>query len=151
MPLTETPSAITFEGVCPILRVKSVSASIDYYVQKLGFRLDWQTPLFCSVSRDRCHIFLSQGDQGNPGAWVWIGVEDAEALFSEYQITNAKIRHPPANYEWALEMQVEDLDGNVLRLGSDPKSDQPIGEWFDMYGNRWALTSPGEWTRVETV
>lgn len=149
MPLSETSNAITFEGVSPILRVKSVSESIDYYVQKLGFKIDWQTPLFCSVSRGRCHIFLSQGDQGNPGAWVWIGVEDAEALFNEYRTSGAKIRHPPANYEWALEMQVEDPDGNVLRLGSDPKSDQPIGEWLDMHGNRWALTSPGEWTRVE--
>jgi hypothetical protein len=34
-------------------------------------------------------------------------------------------------------MQVEDLDVNILRLGSDPKPDQPTGEWLDMYGNRW--------------
>ncbi len=31
------------------------------------------------------------------------------------------IRLPPTNYSWALEMQVEDPDGNVLRLGSEPK------------------------------
>jgi predicted lactoylglutathione lyase len=50
----------------------------------------------------------------------------------------AKIRHPPTNYQWVYEMQIEDLDGNVLRIGSDPKEDQPIGEWFDMHGRSWS-------------
>ena len=67
-------------AVTPILRVRSLAASVDYYVQKLGFKIDWQAPIFASVSRGRCHIFLSEGDQGNPGGWVWIGVEDADAL-----------------------------------------------------------------------
>jgi hypothetical protein len=45
-------------------------------------------------------------------------------------------------------MQVEDLDGNVLRLGSEPKSDEPIGEWLDMRGVRWAKSGDGSWARV---
>lgn len=150
MSLAPAKNAVGFEGVCPILRVKSVVAGVEYYVQKLGFTIDWQTPYFCSVSRGRCHIFLSEGDQGNPGSWVWIGVEDAEALFNEYQASGAKIRHPPTNYAWAYEMQVEDPDGNILRLGSDPKSDHPAGEWLDMHGNRWVLVPTGEWQRMET-
>jgi len=124
------------------LRVKNAAASIQYYVKILAFKKDWQfpegeSPFFASVSRGRCHIFLSEGDQGNPGAWVWIGVEDAVALLNEYRRSGAKIRHPPTNYSWAYEMQVEDLDGNVLRLGSEPKKDQPIGEWLDMNGKVW--------------
>jgi len=94
-------------------------------------------------------FFLSVGDQGHLGSWVWIGVEDAEALFREYQAKGANVRNPPTNYEWAYEMQIEDLDGNVLRLGSEPKSDQPEGEWLDMRGERWAKSSDGEWKRVE--
>ena len=137
-----------FEGVTPILRVRNLSESIDYYVQQLGFKIDWQHAIFASVSRGRCHIFLSQDDQGHPGAWVWIGVEDADALLDEYKAKAARIRNPPTNYAWAYEMQVEDLDGNVLRLGSDPKSEQPIGEWLDMDGNRWASLPNGEWTKV---
>jgi catechol 2,3-dioxygenase-like lactoylglutathione lyase family enzyme len=133
----ETSKVVSFEGVTPILRVQDLSASLDYYVRKLGFKIDWQSPFFASVSRGRCHIFLSLGDQGNPGSWVWIGVEDAEALFKEYQTKGAKLRHPPTNYSWAYEIQVEDLDGNVLRLGSEPKDDQPFGEWLDMHGKRW--------------
>ena len=143
----DTTNAVPFEGVCPILRVQNLSASLDYYVHKLGFKIDWQGPIFASVSRGRCHIFLSQGDQGHLGSWVWVGVEDADALLNEYQAKGAKIRHAPTNYEWAYEMQVEDLDGNILRLGSDQKSDQPVGEWLDMDGDRWEL-SDGEWKRT---
>ena len=130
------PALIAFEGVTPILRVQDIPASVDYYVRILGFRVDWQSPYFASVTRGKCHIFLSKGDQGHIGAWVWVGVEDTEALFEEYQKAGAKVRHPPTNYSWAYEMQVEDIDGNVLRLGSEPKEDQPFGEWLDMEGRR---------------
>ena len=33
----------------------------------------------------------------------------------------APIRLPPTNFSWALEIQVEDPDGNVLRFGSEPR------------------------------
>jgi len=148
MPPGEISNGVGFEEVCPILRVRSLSASIDYYVRKLGFKIDWQGPYVASVSRGKCHIFLSEGDQGNPGSWVWIGVEDADVLFNEYRASGAQVRNPPTNYSWAYEMQVEDLDGNILRLGSDQKSDQSVGEWLDMRGDRWAMSSTGDWTRV---
>jgi len=80
-----------------------------------------------------------------------LAFEDADALFDEYRTKGAKVRHPPTNYSWAYEMQVEDLDGNILRLGSDPKRDQAIGEWLDMRGDRWALSPAGEWARVDRV
>ena len=141
-------STVIFEGVTPILRVRSVAASLEYYVQKLGFKIDWQAPIFASVSRGGCHIFLSEGDQGNPGGWVWIGVGDADALFEEYRASGAKIRHSPTNYDWAYEMQVEDPDGNILRMGSDQKEGQSIGEWLDMQGRRWKFEG-GEWVRAD--
>jgi catechol 2,3-dioxygenase-like lactoylglutathione lyase family enzyme len=96
---------VGFEGVTPILRVRSVTDSAAYYQQRLGFKLDWETPGFISVSRDKCHIFLCEGDQGHFGTWIWLGVEDAEALFYEYQASEARMRHPPSNYAWAYEMQ----------------------------------------------
>lgn len=147
--MTPTGAPGTFENVSPILRVRDVRASIDYYVSKLGFKLNWETPNVAGVSRDRCGVMLSEGDQGNPGSWVWFGVEDAEALHEEYRAAGAKVRHPPTNYDWALEMQVEDLDGNVLRFGSEPKAGQPFGEWLDMHGTRWAPAGDRGWRRVE--
>ena len=151
MSTTETPEPLRqgFEGIAPILRVQDVLASIGYYVNALGFTVDWESPIVASVSRDRAHLFLSEGDQGNPGSWVWIGVTDAAAVADEYRRTGAKIRHPPTNYRWAYEMQVEDIDGNVLRLGSEPLPGSACGEWLDMQGDLWAMGSTGKWTRVD--
>jgi hypothetical protein len=32
-----------------------------------------------------------------------------------------KILLEPTNFPWAVEIQVEDPDGNILRIGSDPE------------------------------
>jgi len=125
-------------GAIPVFPVASLEAAIKYYVEVLGFKLDWEgAGIFASVTRDKCHIFLCQGDQGHPGTWTWIGCHDAESLAAEFRERGAKIRHPPTNYPWAYEMQVEDQDGNVLRFGSDPKEGEPYGEWLDMPGRTW--------------
>jgi catechol 2,3-dioxygenase-like lactoylglutathione lyase family enzyme len=140
---------VIFGGATPVLPVRDLEASIDYYVRVLGFTVDWHDPgIIASVSREQCGLFLSQGDQGHAGTWVWIGASDVALLFEEYRRKGARIRHAPANYDWAFEMQVEDLDGNVLRVGSEPRLDQPPGEWLDMRGCRW-VKSASRWTRVE--
>ena len=131
---------VDFENVSPILRVASLAASLTYYVEILGFTIAWQDPggIAC-VSRGRCSIFLCEGDQGHPGAWVWIGVSDVDALQAEVSQRGAIIRLPPANYPWALEMHVEDPDGSVLRFGSEPRENEPFGDWLDMRGKRWPV------------
>ncbi len=149
MPAEPVPQfTVTFEGVNPILRVANVTASVDYYLHVLGFRLEWGSEGFACVSRGRCHLFLCQGDQGHPGSWVWIGVSSADDLLKEYRRSGARIRHEPTNYPWAWEMQVEDLDGNVLRMGSEPKEGQPTGEWLDMEGRRWLPQPGGGWKQA---
>jgi uncharacterized glyoxalase superfamily protein PhnB len=144
------PRPTILECVVPILRVENLPASIDHYVKVLGFKVDWHEPgIMASVSRYRCSIMLCEGDQGNPGTWMWIGAEDVEPLFEEYVSKGAKIRHPPTNYPWAYEMQVEDPDRHVLRFGSEPKPDQPCGEWLDARGDRWQKSETGGWKKIE--
>ena len=101
------------------------------------------------MSRDRSCIFLSEGDQGNPGSWIWIGVPDAEAVHDELVAEGAKIRQGPTNFRWALEIQVEDPDGNVIRLGSDPIEGRPFGPWKDMHGQLWVKRADDRWEREE--
>lgn len=121
--------ATAFEVVTPILRVRDLAASVRHYVEVLGFGVEWSDAGMVSVSRDGCAIMLCEGAQGNPGTWVWIGVEDAGALFAEYRASGATIRLEPANFPWAYEMQVTDPDGHVLRLGSEPRADEPFAAW----------------------
>lgn len=143
------PAKVTFGRVTPVLRVRDVQASVAYYVDKLGFAIHFQMPGFASVSRGQCGLFLCEGDQGHAGSWVWIDGVDVDAVYAEYQGSGAVIRHPPTNYLWALEMQVVDPDGNVLRIGSDPRPDEPIGEWLDMEGVRWRPHAEGGWRKAE--
>jgi len=113
---------VRFEGSQPILRVEDMDRALQFYIGLLGFQnASWGTDDFTSISRDRACIYLCRGDQGRGGAWVWLGVEDVRKLHEELTARGVKIRRPPTNYTWALEMQVEDPDGNVLRLGSEPE------------------------------
>lgn len=110
------------ECMDPILRVEDMSRSLAYYVDVLGFeKAPWGTDAFSYVGRDGRGIYLCRGGQGRGGAWVWIGVGDVRALHRRYRDRGAIIRQEPTNEPWALEMQVEDPDGNVLRFGSDPE------------------------------
>ncbi|HWY57656.1 MAG TPA: glyoxalase superfamily protein [Terriglobales bacterium] len=117
---------IRVECITPILRVNNLAASIRFYVDVLGFKVNWggeEESTFASVCRDGRSIMLSQGEQGHPGTWMWIGVEDIEPLFAEYSAKGAKILEKPTNYPWAYEMKIEDPDGHVLRFGSEPQND----------------------------
>ena len=119
-------ATIGVECVIPILCVKSLPTSLRFYVDLLGFKVDWEAGNMASVSRSRRAIMLCQGSQGQPGTWIWIGVENIEPLFDDYAAKGVTIRQKPTNYEWAYEMRIEDPDGHVLRIGSEPKKDEPF-------------------------
>jgi len=124
---TLSPTRVQFENSAPILRVENLNNSVSFYTRLLGFEAaSWGNADFTHVSRDRAGIYLCQGSQGRGGAWIWVGVEDVSQLFLELRDRHVPILLPPTNYPWALEMRVEDPDGNVLRFGSEPKQDEPF-------------------------
>ena len=121
---TKGPEKIGVECIIPILRAANLPGSVRYYVDVLGFKVDWGAEVgsgMASVSRDGHSIMLCQGEQGHSGTWLWVGVEDIEPLFEHFKQKGAKIRQAPTDRPWAYEMQIEDPDGHVLRFGSDPK------------------------------
>ena len=128
-------SANRFESAVPILSVKDVPKAIAYYVEKLGFQKEWDwgsPPTFGCVFRDGARLFLCREAQGGPGMWISVFVHDVDALYEDYQKRGAIIRQAPTNFPWGLrEMNVEDIDGHRLRLGSDatgPADDIPLAE-----------------------
>lgn len=106
----------------PILNVNDLQASFRYYRDELGFHIDWEhgEPAdFGSVSRGETIVFLCEGCQGTPGAWLMVFARDVDALYDEYADTDARIRMAPKNMPWGIrEMHVSDLDGNVIRFGT---------------------------------
>ena len=117
----ESASPVYFENSAPILRVEDMEASLKFYVDRLGFKnADWSGDDFACVTRDSAAIYLCLRDQGRGEAWIWVGVEDVRRLQGEYEAKGVAILMEPTNYPWALEMHVEDPDGNVIRFGSEP-------------------------------
>ena len=114
------------ERINPCLTVRDVSSSVRYYVDVLGFELYVETPTLGIVERDGHQIHLHKGASGRAGGRVWIGVEDVEVLFEQYRAQGARIREAPINYSWAYQMEIEDIDGNLLTIGSGPKDDLPF-------------------------
>ena len=110
------------EGINPILNVKDVAESVHFYVDLLGFKnAEWGTEEFTSVLRDNGCIYLCKGSQGHAGTWIWVGFDgDIYALHEELKRQGVKVLMPPTNFWWALEMHIEDPDGHMLRLGTEP-------------------------------
>jgi len=132
MPDSGDQSKTKFENSAPILRVSDMKASLHYYLDVLGFRnADWGDEGFTCVNRDAAGVYLSQGSQGSPKTWIWIGVQDVQALYEEYRQSGAIVRHAPRNYSWALEMHVEDPDGHVIRFGSEPLTGRAFDDWLE--------------------
>lgn len=118
-------------NVAPVLLVKDVVASANYFRDKLGFSYDrfWGEPSdFCMVRRDGQTVMLSQAPakakllphwQIVNQMWnVYFWVENVDALYAEYQRSGAKI-----DYELGLkpygvkEFGVQDLDGHDIAFG----------------------------------
>lgn len=121
-------ATIRFTGVIPILRMFDVAKAREFYLDYLGFKVDFEhrfheeAPLFMGLSRDGVRIFLSEhhGD-GSPGVHVRVetsGVRDFHRELSSkmYRYMNPRI----IEREWgARELSVVDPFGNTL-IFSEP-------------------------------
>jgi catechol 2,3-dioxygenase-like lactoylglutathione lyase family enzyme len=114
---------MAFHPVVPILRSFDEGKAREFYVDWLGFKVDWEhrfeagTPLYMQVSRGDCVLHLSEhhGD-GSPGIHIRIRVDELEAFHAELQTRPYKNYRPGLqDQEWgAREMIVQDGAGNML-------------------------------------
>ena len=118
------------QTVIPQLRITDVAASLAFYVDGLGFAVDWQHqfepgfPLFMQVTRAGQTLFLTQhsGDCA-VGAAVYLVVPDAQALWAECALRGLHANQPPTATPWGTcECILTDPDGNRLRFASELSS-----------------------------
>ncbi|MFI2207469.1 glyoxalase superfamily protein [Streptomyces sp. NPDC020192] len=126
-----SPAAPDISPGVPVLRVMSVAQALPFYLDFLGFALDWEhrfepgLPLYVQVSRSAAVLHLSEhhGD-GAPNSVVWIPVHDVSALHKELLARpNAPVR-PGIDPEapGGPTLQVIDPYGNVLRFAQPPSA-----------------------------
>lgn len=116
------------QRVFPQLRMTSWDRTRAFYMDGLGFTVDWEHrfepgfPVFASVTRAGLSLFLSEhsGD-GALGGAAYLVVDNVDALFEEIRGRNI-MADPPEDTPWGTrEITVLDPDGNALRFGN-PKT-----------------------------
>ncbi|MBK1783347.1 glyoxalase superfamily protein [Prauserella cavernicola] len=112
-------------GAVPVLRVQDERLAREFYVDHLGFRVEWEhrfepgLPLYTRVSRDETVLDLSEhhGD-GTPGSVVWVPVGDVRALHRELTARRHPRLRPGVDHDapGGPTLEVIDPFGNVLRF-----------------------------------
>lgn len=109
------------EKTIPILYASDVTRSLAYYVDKLGFEDKWEwasPPTFGGVVKDDVEIFFCKEDQGHPGTWLCMVVDDVDAYHDRIKSNGATIIASPDSKPWNMrEILVKDPDGHVIRFG----------------------------------
>jgi uncharacterized glyoxalase superfamily protein PhnB len=114
------------QRVFPQLRITNWKRSHRFYVDGLGFTVDWEhrfephLPVFAQLTRDGLSLFLSEhsGDCQVGGAAYFV-VDDVDVLYHEISGKGVVPAEPPSDTPWgSREMSVIDPDGNRLRFAN---------------------------------
>lgn len=89
------------QQITPILRIFDLAKAKEFYLDFLGFKLDWEhgveqgLPSYLQVSKDGCVLHLSEhyGD-GSPGIAIRIASSQLEAYHQELIAKNYKFARP---------------------------------------------------------
>ncbi len=126
-------NSTNFLNCKPIINVRNVSASLDYYCNKLGFAkvFSWKDGVgfcdygkldFAEVQRGGANIMMSLQENANIGFQLYLDLNTTaalELLYQEFKNRGALIMEPPTDKGHHMrEMLIKDLDENFLRIGA---------------------------------
>jgi predicted enzyme related to lactoylglutathione lyase len=111
-------TAARLSRLAPELPAADLRASIEYYVERLGFSLSMQMDGYSIVERDGVAIHLfADGGRGHSPVGVHIFTPELDRLSAELEARGAKIIQPIEMKPWGnREFRVVDVFGNELKL-----------------------------------
>jgi uncharacterized glyoxalase superfamily protein PhnB len=121
---------MTFPAAVPEIPAASIDKAVAYYVNTLGFTLDWgdEQGGIAGISRRSCRLFITnrsfRASYGNTGPVVfWLNLASkaqVDELFAEWKSRHATIVKEPEDKPWKLrEFTAADMDGNLIRVFYD--------------------------------
>lgn len=122
----ETNGNLPKQRVMPTLRITDYATSKRFYVDGLGFQIDWEhrfkphLPVFMQVSRDGLGVFLTEHTGDCPvGGLVHLYVPDVDSWFVEFQRKGIPVKEPPnESLQGLRSMTIVDPDGNKLMIST---------------------------------
>jgi catechol 2,3-dioxygenase-like lactoylglutathione lyase family enzyme len=125
---------VQFEKVVPIFRIFSVEKAREFYIDFLGFEVDWEArfepdaPVYLQISRAGLLIHLSEhhGD-ATPGSRAYVYVTDVRALHRELERKKYRYNRPGLQQqEWGMtEFSVIDPFSNRITFGEPTEKTAP--------------------------
>jgi len=126
---------MTLPAPVPEIPAANVDKAAAYYVEVLGFDLDWggNEGGIAGISRGNCRLFITNREfresYGNTRPIVyWLNLDSKGAvdeLFAEWKAAQAHIVSEPEDKPWKLrEFVAADLDGNLIRVFYDFRRDE---------------------------
>ena len=121
---------MSFGRTTPILRIFDEAKAKEFYVDFLGFKVDWEhrfednLPLYMQLSKDDCIVHLSEhhGDC-SPGAQVRIETDELETFQKQLMAKQYKHARPGIQkMPWGDNMTIADPFGNRLTFTSASSS-----------------------------
>jgi hypothetical protein len=107
-------------GMVPVFGIRSYDEAVAYYVDWLGFNLDWEwreapgQPVIMHITRDGVSLMLNESVEVPSVSWLTLKVTDVHAFAAEW---NAK-------------------RSNSVKVAGDPPYDIPTIFLKDTFGNR---------------
>ena len=116
-PHRERPGPM-MQKALPCLPVGDVAAAVCYYVDVLGFQINYQQGDLGVMDRDNITVLLVPRGVDPAAGSMYVYVRDADALYTELKAKGAKVEGEPVSHPWGLrDFEVVDLDVNDIRFG----------------------------------
>ena len=103
------------------IAVRDLAASRDWYVGKLGLKVEFEVPdrrTTAVIDQDDFTIFLVEGPPAAPSPVLafWYRVEDVRASFEALSRKGVTFNHGPQKNFWGFGAEARDPDGYAVRL-----------------------------------
>lgn len=117
-------ASLKIKQMSPQLLVADIDASIDFYIKKIGFELDFRyEDFYAGISKDGYSIHLKSGSPSaaerlhklnNDDLDIVFSIENVEALYYSFLDKSISVTQPLCERPYGKEFYVADPDGYIL-------------------------------------